>query len=332
MKTHANIAIFIPHQGCPHTCTFCDQRAISGRQKAPTPQEVAKILDRALEQMGEQFTQAEIAFFGGSFTAIDSQYRRALLQAVQPYRPRFRGIRLSTRPDAISGEILAELKEFGVTAIELGAQSMDDRVLSLAQRGHTAADVERASRLIREAGVSLGLQMMTGLPGDTPEGSLETARRLAALQPDTMRIYPALTLKGTELARLYRERKYQPLTLEETVELCARLLLYFEERNIPVIRLGLHQETELQERLVAGPYHPALRELCEGKILLAAALEQLVWRKAAPGPITLYVAPGSQSKMAGQNRRNLKHLEELGYRCSIRTDALLKPLQMRVEC
>jgi histone acetyltransferase (RNA polymerase elongator complex component) len=332
LKTHANIAIFIPHKGCPHTCTFCDQRAISGRQEAPTPQEVAQILDRALKQMGQRASQGEIAFFGGSFTAIDSEYRRALLQVVQPYRPHFGGIRLSTRPDAINGEILAELREFGVTAIELGAQSMDDQVLALAQRGHTALDVERAAHLIKAAGFSLGLQMMTGLPGDSKEGSLKTARRLAALGPDTMRIYPALTLEGTELARLYREGKYRPPTLEETVELCAHLLLYFEEQNILVIRLGLHHEAGLRERLVAGPYHPALRELCEGKILLDAAMKQLANQKAAPGAITLYVAPGSQSKMAGQNRRNLRYLEALGYRCAIRTDALLQPLQLRVEC
>ena len=331
MKSHANIAIFVPHQGCPHTCTFCDQRVISGRTQPPSPEDVDRLLHGALEQMGPRAGQGEVAFFGGSFTAIDSGYRRALLQAVQPYRANFAGIRLSTRPDAVDEEILAELKAFGVTSIELGAQSMDDEVLALAQRGHCAADVEQAAALIKAAGFSLGLQMMTGLPGDTGETTLQTAEKLAALKPDTVRIYPALTLEETGLAALYRAGQYLPPDLEETVELCACLLQFFDRRGIPVIRLGLHDEAQLRERLVAGPYHPALRELCEGKILLDAAKRELARQEIAPGPVTLYVAPGHQSKMAGQNRRNLLQLEQMGYRCAIGTDRLLPPLQLRVE-
>ncbi len=332
MKSHANIAIFVPHQGCPHTCTFCDQRTISGRTQPPSPEDVSRILCRALEQMGSRAGQGEVAFFGGSFTTIDPGYRRALLQAVQPYRDNFAGIRLSTRPDAVDEAILAELKAFGVTAIELGAQSMDDGVLDLARRGHCAADVEKAAALIKGAGFSLGLQMMTGLPGGTGETTLQTAEKLADLHPDTMRIYPALTLEGTGLAALYRAGQYLPPTLEETVELCACLLRFFDSRGIRVIRLGLHDEAQLRERLVAGPYHPALRELCEGKILLDAAKQELARQEIPPGPVTLYVTSGHQSKMAGQNRRNLLHLEQLGYRCAIGTDPLLKPLQLRVEC
>lgn len=331
MKRHANVAIFVPHAGCPHACSFCDQKSISGRVKMPAPADVAHTLERALQSLGDDAAGAEIAFFGGSFTAIDPGSRDCLLQAVGPYRSRFAGIRISTRPDGIDKDILASLRGFGVTAIELGAQSMDDAVLTLAGRGHTALEVERASRLIREGGFSLGLQMMTGLPGDTPAGARETARRLAALSPDTVRVYPALTLRQTRLECLYRAGAYTPDSLEAAVELCAELLLFFTERGIRVIRLGLHDTPSLRESLVVGPWHPALRELCEGKLLLAAALEDIEKKNIPPGPLRLYVATGAQSKMAGQNRRNLLALEERGYRAGIFCDGSLGYLQARAE-
>ena len=316
----ASVAIFVPHAGCPHKCSFCDQHTISGSKAPPTPAEVRLLLARAKETLGEKASQAEVAFFGGSFTSIDPGLRNRLLEAAAPFvgGSGFAGIRISTRPDAIDGEILRELKAFRVTAIEIGAQSMDDNILALAGRGHTAEDVVCASGLIRKAGFSLGLQMMTGLPGDDGLSSLETARKLAALRPDTMRVYPALVIAGTRLETLYRTGEYIPPPLEDTVGLCSKLLLYFHSRGISVIRLGLHQTETLSARLVAGPHHPALRELAEGKILLDAAIAGIRGQNLAPCPIELLVRREDISKMAGQDRRNLKELEALGYPARIR--------------
>ncbi len=215
-------------------------------------------------------TEREFAFFGGSFTAVPRAYMLALLQAVQPYLQSgaYNGIRISTRPDAVDAEILALLKQYGVTAIELGAQSMQDGVLRRNGRGHTARQVAEAAERISAAGFSLGLQMMTGLDGDTPVGCRETAVRLAALEPETMRIYPAIVMEGTELARRWRAGMYEPMSLECAVNLCADLLDFFEQRQIRVIRLGLHASPEL-ERDRAWPLASGI----QGTVRIPAAAE-----------------------------------------------------------
>lgn len=312
----ANVALFVPHAGCPHQCSFCNQRAITGRAGLPSDADIQAAAETALRTLGEDARRAEIAFFGGSFTAIDRREMIRMLDAAYPYVAdgRFRGVRLSTRPDAVDQKVLAQLGERGVTAVELGAQSMDDRVLRMNGRGHTATQVEQASRLIREAGMELGLQMMTGLYGDTDAGARETARRLLALRPDTMRIYPTVVLEGTRLADLCRRGLYAPQTLEEAADLCADLLGLFQAAGVPVIRLGLHAIE--QARYVAGPWHPAFREICEGKIYLRAALDALAGQP--PGRYSLFVQRGAVSRMAGQNRRNLEALSKRGYACKVR--------------
>ena len=197
--------------------------------------------------MGERMQNAEIAFFGGSFTAIDPDYRLALLKtahaACETYG--FAGIRCSTRPDAIDDERLTVLKQYGVTAIELGAQSMDGEVLLLNRRGHTAKDVENAARLIRAYDFELGLQMMTGLPGDSDAKAMKTVERLLALKPDTMRIYPTIVLENTPLCDLYRAGKYTPQTLKDAVLLCAKLIPMIEQRGVKLIRVGPVSYTHL---------------------------------------------------------------------------------------
>ena len=275
-----NVAIFVPHAGCPHTCIFCDQRAISGTAQPPTLQQVRDILTSARNTLK---TPAQIAFFGGSFTAIEPDYRRDLLAVAAKFLDgeKFTSIRISTRPGAINPGILAQLKASGVSAIELGAQSMDEQVLAFAQRGHTVAQTVHAARLIREGGFSLGLQMMTGLPGDTDDKSLATAHQLAELKPDTMRIYPAAVLRGSALAALYQSGSYRPQTLEQAIALCAKLLRLFTGRGIPVIRLGLQQQAGVE--ILAGPHHPALRELVEGQVLL----EQVLAMGMPPGEVRL---------------------------------------------
>jgi histone acetyltransferase (RNA polymerase elongator complex component) len=332
MSGHANIPIFVPHGGCRERCSFCNQRAASGQTKAPTPSEVREVLEKALRSLGEKARSAQIAFFGGSFTALPEEERRPLLAAAKPYvdSGAFAGIRVSTRPDCVEESILDELLTAGVIAVELGAQSMDDAVLAANHRGHTAAQVTDAAARIRRRGLELGLHMMTGLYRAAPGSDKATALALADLQPDTMRIHPTLVLRDTALASLYEAGQYAPQTLEEAVESCADILQIFLERNIPVIRLGLHDEPSLAENLIAGPYHPAFRQLAEGSILLRKALAAMEIAGIPPGDVTVEVHPRSLSAMAGQNRRNLAALAEQGYKARIKPDESLPPLEVRV--
>lgn len=315
---HRTVPIFVPHLACPRRCSFCDQRAISGAAEAPGPEEVARLLRGAAEALGD--SRAEIAFFGGSFTAVEPEYMLSLLRAAQPFlhSGRFTGIRVSTRPDAVGREILDVLAAHGVDTVELGAQCLDDAVLKRNRRGHTAADVAAAAARVREAGMKLGLQMMTGLFGDTDRGAVQTARGLAAMRPDFVRIYPTVVLRDTPLEKLFQSGEYRPPALEEAVGLCGALLRLFEGEGIPVIRLGLHHSGDLEKRRVAGPYHPAFRELCEGRLYLEEALAQIREQGLSGGKLTLWVASGAASKMAGHRRENTTKLAGMGFYPSIR--------------
>ncbi|HWP51589.1 MAG TPA: radical SAM protein [Clostridia bacterium] len=309
---HGNLAVFVPHIGCPHRCSFCDQIIISGTQTAPTPQDVQTLCRSALERQSGR--ELELAFFGGSFTAIDRGYMSGLLEAASAFVGKgIGGIRLSTRPDTVDEEMLTLLKTYPVTAIELGAQSMNDVVLVKNERGHTAQDVMDAAARIRRFGFELGLQMMIGLDGETEYDTYDTAEKLIACKPDTVRIYPALVLKGTALAKRLAAGQYQPLTLEEGIQRTARVMELFEEMDsdIRIIRVGLHPSQELEQKLLAGPYHPAFRELCESRLMLGRLLEQL--KNAPQGRITVGVHPQDISRMTGQHRQNLAELAERGF-------------------
>lgn len=312
---HVNVAIFIPHLGCPHRCSFCDQNAISGQGAVPSPAEIAAVCAAAAKDPHDP-KNSEIAFFGGSFTAVDRETMLACLDAAAPFlKTDFGGIRVSTRPDAVDAEVLSLLKEKGVTAVELGAQSMNAAVLARCRRGHTPADTVKAAALIKAYGFSLGLQMMTGLPGSTPETDLETARALLALSPDTVRIYPTLVLEGTALAAQYRAGSYSPPSLDESAALCAALLELFEGAGVRVIKLGLHAGENVARKLVAGPYHPAFRELCEGRIYRRRIEEALI---SLPGKTVLVrVCPGHASKAAGHGGENRAYFAAAGYRLKI---------------
>ena len=330
MKKHANISIFVPHEGCPNQCSFCNQRYISGQQTPPTPEDAAKICEEALKQ-GKNFSGSEIAFFGGSFTAIDHTYMEALLQAVQPYvgEGKFSGIRISTRPDAINAEVLKLLLSYHVTAIELGVQSMDDSILERNRRGHTAAHVERAVALIRTYPFELGLQFMPGLLGDSTETIRKTAASIADLKPDTVRIYPTLVLENTELACLWKKGEYQPLSLEQAVELSVDCIRLFEDRNIRVIRVGLHASETMEAQLLAGPYHPAFRELCESRLYYENALSVLEGKDKSK-PYHLFTAPEALSKTIGQGSENLRKLRAQGYNIKIKPQAGLTDRQLKL--
>jgi len=269
---HFTIPIFVPELACPNRCVFCNQQSISGCQKQPEPEEVRDIILQHLKTIPEKDSHIEIGFFGGSFTGIEPELQEKYLAVANEFltpdsedHSLIRGIRLSTRPDYINPEALSLLKRYGVTTIELGAQSLDDAVLKLSGRGHTVEDVEKASAMILSAGFKLGLQMMTGLPGDTPEKSLQTARRFVELGASCTRIYPTLVIRGTELEQRWRSGEYHPQSLEEAVEISARLLEIFREAGVEVIRVGLHPSEGLLDgsEMLAGPFHPSFRELVE---------------------------------------------------------------------
>lgn len=324
---HANISVFVPHIGCPNMCSFCNQRYITGTFKAPLKSDVVDAVETAVKSSRYDTHNTEIAFFGGSFTAINRNYMTELLKTAYTYvkNGTVRGIRISTRPDAIDDEIISILRSYGVTSIELGAQSMSARVLKMNNRGHSVEDVVRSSEMIKQAGFELGLQMMTGLYGDTDELALKTAETIIKLSPDTVRIYPTIVLKGTDLAALYSDNKYQPQTLEDAVSLCTVLYKKFTDNGIRVIRLGLHSIEN--EAYIAGPWHPAFSELCQSQIMLEKALETL----AEKGKYIIYVSSGSVSKMVGQKRKNINTLKAKGYDCRIKATPELKDFEIRVE-
>lgn len=314
---HINVALFVPDAGCPHRCSFCNQKTISGKVASLKVDEIDRAVEIALKSVG--CNEGEIAFFGGSFTAIDRKYMVQLLERAYSYVKKgfFKGIRISTRPDCIDEDILSVLGQYGVTAIELGCQSMDDEVLMLNKRGHTEAHVLNAARLIKSSGFELGLQMMTGLYGDSDEKAVETAEKIIALCPDTVRIYPTVVLEGTDLCELYRKGIYKPQSTDEAAELCKRLLLMFEKKGIRVIRLGLHSGGNVEDGFVAGPYHPAFREICESKIYLDNVLKVLKSKGIEKGDIEITVGSSFVSMMTGQKRCNILRLNEMGYKVKI---------------
>ena len=268
---HYNIPVFVAHMGCPHDCVFCSQKTITGTQDIMTPYKAKKIIDKFLKEINPQ-GYVEIAFFGGSFTGIPKEERTAFLEVASKYvrKGTVSGIRLSTRPDYITEEILTELKNHGVTAIELGVQSLDSEVLMLSGRGHDAECVKTAVELIRKFPFELGLQMMTGLPGDSFEKSLQTAHEFVKLKPDTVRIYPTLVIKGTALEKLYQSGKYTPMSVEDAAELLGELKEIFDSAGIKIIRMGLQTTEEISRdgEVVAGPFHEAIGELAKSNIFL----------------------------------------------------------------
>ncbi len=305
------IPVFVPHLGCPNDCVFCNQRRISGHIEPATAQTVKNAIEEAAA-LTPQGTKRQLAFYGGSFTAIPEARQIELFEAAQPYLKAgtISSIRLSTRPDAIDAAVLKRLKKYGVAVVELGAQSMCDRVLELSGRGHDSAAVENASRLVKAAGFELILQMMTGLPGDTDDSCIETAKRIIALAPDGVRIYPTVIVRDTVLCDMWRAGSYKEHTVEDAVRVCAKLVPLLEAAGIPIIRMGLNPTEELSGGdALGGAYHPALGELVHSRIMLQRARGLLAG--AAPGSrIILEVNRSDVSKMVGQHRCNVKTLTE----------------------
>lgn len=307
MKTHMNIPVFIPHAGCNNQCVFCNQRSITGKVLEPSPSDIADTVRDYLSGKGDK--SAEIAFFGGSFTGIEKSKQEEYLKAVQPYIASgdVSGIRLSTRPDYISDDILVMLKKYNVKMIELGVQSMCDDVLEASGRGHNSKTALRSAGLIKEYGFKLGLQMMTGLPKDTKEKSIYTANRFVSMGTDCVRVYPTVILKDTPLYELYKRGEYSPHTVEEAVDTVKDVYKIFYGAGIPVIRIGLPETETLGGSVIAGAYHPALGEMVLSR-LYRDDLENVA-KSTRPEILSIRCDKFAASAVIGQKRCNIEYLK-----------------------
>jgi histone acetyltransferase (RNA polymerase elongator complex component) len=310
------IPIFIPQLGCPHQCIFCSQPAITDTpRRCPTTEQIRREVNRFLQYGKRRPSTVQISFFGGNFLGLKPASILRLLEAAAAFvqNGAVDSIRFSTRPDTVCKQKLELLTDFPVSTIELGVQSMRDRVLDLAERGHRAADTVAAAERVKQRGYRLGLQMMVGLPGDSEDGAMGTARRMAALRPDFVRIYPTLVLEGSPLADWFRSGRYRPMPLDACVTLVKRLYLFFKTRNIPVIRMGLQASDGLNAEtgLVAGPYHPAFGHHVYAEIVFDAISTALAKRLAPlPDPLVIEAHPRMISRVQGLKKKNLFHLKQ----------------------
>lgn len=306
------IPIFVPHKGCPHDCIFCNQKKITGVSTDVTSEDARNIIEECLETIDKD-ADVEIAFFGGSFTAIDIDIQKSLLSVAKEYVEKglVKDIRMSTRPDCIDEDILSMLKEYKTSIIELGVQSLDEKVLLDSIRGHQSEIVYKRSKMIKNSGIKLGLQMMIGLPADTEEKCIFTAKKFVELKPDCVRVYPTLVVKDTGLEKLMEQNKYNPFTLEESVNIVKKVLVLFYVNNINVIRVGLQATDDIQigKAVLAGPYHPAFRELVEADII-KDYLEFVILQNKNIKQMLVKANKKNISKIIGNKKTNVKYMEE----------------------
>jgi histone acetyltransferase (RNA polymerase elongator complex component) len=350
-QNHYIIPIFVPHMGCPHHCVFCNQTSITGTNPKISPSSIAKIINEISEKIALRCSKdffdhskvrstanpklapwaqtlnlwpfrfikrrrplrTEVAFYGGSFTGMEKEVQVQLLSAVQPLirNGLIDSVRVSTRPDYVDSQTLDLLREYGVLTVELGVQSMVEKVLRCSRRGHTAEDVLKAVKLLHGGGFEVGVQIMVGLPGDDVRATARTVNRVIQLNPHFVRIYPTLVLKGTLLEQWYRSGRYTPLSLEEAVDLCKKAYLKFHRAEIPIIRLGLQSSAELETTgsIVAGPYHPAFGHLV-GSSLFYEMASLLLERSRRARTLRIAVSPPDVSNIRGQKNRNLHELKK----------------------
>ena len=314
MKKHAIIPVFIPHHGCPNDCIFCNQKIITARSKPVSADDVKSIIETHLSTLSDRsLEEIEIAFFGGSFTGIPLEQQTEYLKIADEYKQRglIDKIHLSTRPDYISDEVLSNLKEYHVDVIELGVQSFDEDVLNLSKRGHTIDDVYRACKMIKEEGFTLGIQLMIGLPGDTHEKSVMSAKKAVDISPALARLYPTVILDDTQLAEMYKNGSYEGISEDEAVSTCKEMYRILTDAGITVMRVGL-KSTDLVTNSsdIGGSYHPAFRQLVEGEIAredMLAALKKLPEKISC---VTFSANPKSFSNMIGHKRVNRNFFEK----------------------
>ena len=318
MKKEYIIPIFVPHLGCPNNCIFCNQKRISGQTKMVTAKDVKETIEYYLKNFRDNNKYVEVAFFGGSFTAIDVNKQIELLEAVQEYisNKKVNSIRISTRPDCIDKEILKRMKRYHVKTIELGVQSTNNYILNRCKRGHTGEDVKKASKLIRSHGFVLGHQMMIGLPESTKQDEINTAKELIKLKPKIVRIYPVLVIKDTELAEEYESGEYSPLTVGQAVERCKEVVDLFNRNKINVIRIGLQNTEEItdpnskESSVIAGPYHPAFRQLVEASMWYDSIVDKIKKINAKVKKVKIIANELNVNNIIGHKKDNIIKLKD----------------------
>ena len=309
-KNYYIIPIFVPHEGCPHNCVFCNQDRITGASDEVTAKTVRNTINDYLQTIKNKSATIEVSFFGGTFTGIREEKQRELLSIAKEFKDKklIEKIRLSTRPDYIDDYILTYLKEYGVDIIELGVQSLDEEVLKKSGRGHSALDVVEASKLIKEYKIILGHQIMPGLPGDTFEKDINTTKASIEMKPDICRIYPSLIIKDTPMEEMYTSDKYRPYSLEEAVNISKVMYDMYRKNNVNVIRIGLQPTESINEGgdIVAGPFHPSFRELVEGSLLVDIILENMHEEKEA----VIHINSKDLSKLYANKKLYFNKLKE----------------------
>lgn len=317
MKKHAIIPIFIPHKGCPHACVFCNQNAITARTADVTQDDVRRTADEWLSTLeGRGLDEIELSFFGGSFTGIPIEQQSAFLAVAKEYKDagKIDKIHLSTRPDYIDEEILDNLKKYGADVIELGVQSFDPEVLELSERGHSVEDVYKACDLIKSYGCfTLGIQLMIGLPGDSYGKCMDSVRQTIAIGPGIARLYPTVIISGTKLCRMYEEGTYKPFSQEEMLRTTTDMYRDLTEAGINVIRVGLKASALINDsddsRVVGDTYHPAFRQLVEGRIARYEVAERLktIANTGYSGSLVLSAGPEKFASVIGHKAENRKY-------------------------
>lgn len=340
MKKEYIIPIFVPHLGCPNACTFCNQRSISGQTKMITGQDVKDTIEYYLSNFKDDNKYVEVAFFGGSFTGIEEEIQEELLEAANEYikQGKVNSIRISTRPDYIDKKILKRLKKYHVKTIELGVQSTSDYILARCQRGHTYADVKKASKLIRRYRFILGHQMMLGLPESTKLDEVNTTKDLIRLKPKIIRIYPVLVIKGTKLEEEYKSGEYVPLTINQAIERSKEVVKMFQRKNIQVIRIGLQNTNTIDDpskkesEVIAGPYHPAFRQLVESSMWYDAIIEKIKKFNAKVKEVEIRANSANINNIIGHKKDNINKLKQVyDVDVSIVQDDEIKPGKFEVK-
>ena len=323
-KNYYIIPLFVPQEGCPHKCVFCNQDRITGSKESVTAKTVYDTVEEYLQTINNKDATIEISFFGGTFTGIREEKQRELLSVAKEYKDKglIDKIRMSTRPDYINDYILSYLQEYSVDIIELGVQSLVGDVLIGAGRGHTIKQVEDASKLIKEYGFTLGHQIMPGLPRDNFEKDIETVKRSISMKPDICRIYPSLVIKDTPMSVMYNRGEYIPYTLDEAVSICKKLYKMYLEAGVQVIRIGLQPTDTITEGkdIVDGPFHPAFRELVEGSFISDRIRE--VFKESKKGII--YLNSRDLSKLYANKKKYFKELLSDGFVIDVQRDDALE--------
>ena len=339
MKKQYIIPIFVPHLGCPNDCVFCNQKSISGQAKQVTKEDVKNIIEEHLKYIKKD-SKVEVAFFGGSFTGIEEEKQEELLSTAYEYikQKKVDSIRISTRPDYIDKKILKRLKKYKVKTIELGVQSANDYILKKAGRGHTFEDVVKASKLIRWYGFELGHQMMVGLPESTTVDEINTAKQLIKLKPKMVRIYPVLVIKNTKLEKDYNDGKYKPLTVIQAVEVCKELVKLFVKKHIEVIRIGLQPTDTItnpdndKSEVVAGPFHPAFRQLVESGMWYDVIVEKIKQLNTKVKEVVVTVNPADVNNVIGQRKDNINNLRDVyDVNLIVKADEKIKQGKSKIE-